>query len=269
MGNPASENVRDISTRLRACPLDELPELIERYRHDPRSGVSKAVAYAQHRLEEQAALLAHTQELYDQQREVAGDCLAIGIDEVGRGAVAGPLTVAAVALPDRPIVVGIDDSKKLSPRLREGLASEIRRHALAIGIAHVPPADIDRDGMALSLRRAMTEALANAGVESDVVLVDGNPMHLCPQEVAVVHGDARIACVAAASIIAKVARDACMVAADERYPGYGFALSKGYGTADHIAAIRRLGLSEFHRSTFCQGFLSRQGSLFDRDSLFD
>lgn len=262
MGNPASQNVRDISARLRACPLDELPALVARYAEDPRSGVRQALAVACRRLDAHRVAVEHTDALYARQLELAGDGIVVGIDEVGRGAVAGPLTVAAVALPLEPKIVGIDDSKKLQPRRREELAREVRRHALAIGLAHIPPADIDRDGMAASLRRAMLAALEDTGVVPDVVLVDGNPMHLCAQELSVVHGDASVASIAAASVVAKVARDARMVAADVHYPGYGFASSKGYGSAEHIDAIRRLGLTDFHRVTFCQGFVAEQGTLF-------
>ncbi|MBQ1449026.1 MAG: ribonuclease HII [Coriobacteriales bacterium] len=262
MGNPASENVHAISARLHAAPLDELEGLVARYAEDPRSGVRKAVGVARRRLESHAERVAHTRELYARQREYAGAGLVVGIDEVGRGAVAGPLTVAAVALPDEPLIIGLDDSKKLQPSLREELALEIRRNAIAIGMAHIPPDEIDRDGMSRSLRRAMLLALEDAGVDPDVVLIDGTPLHICPEEVAVVGGDGLIASIAAASIVAKVTRDARMRVADGEYPGYHLASSKGYASPEHIAAIRELGLTPFHRATFCEGFMSIQDSLF-------
>lgn len=262
MGNPASENVRDISVRLHAAPLDELPPLIEHYADDPRSGVSKAVEVARRRLSNFVVERERTQAMYARQRELGGDGIVVGIDEVGRGALAGPLTVAAVVLPYEPVLVGINDSKQLTPLRREELAHDIRKTATAIGMAHIPPADIDRDGMSKSLFRAMREALDDTGVTPDAVLVDGNPMHLCEQEISVVHGDARIAAIAAASIVAKVTRDARMVKAEDTYPGYGFAFSKGYGSAEHIAAIRANGLTDFHRASFCQGIVSEQETLF-------
>jgi ribonuclease HII len=193
--------------------------------------------------------------------EALGDgASVVGIDEVGRGSVAGPLTVAAVMLPLEPRIAGLDDSKKLSAKKRETLAATIREVAGAIGIAHISPQQIDKDGMARCLRIAMLEALAATGIEPDVLFIDGNPMHIHPAERCVVKGDGRIACIAAASIVAKVTRDALMTEASERYPGYGLASNKGYASAAHIKAIREMGLTEIHRRSFCGGFF--QESLF-------
>ncbi|MCL2757310.1 MAG: ribonuclease HII [Coriobacteriia bacterium] len=203
---------------------------------------------------------AHTLEIYRIQHEAPPDAVIVGIDEVGRGAVAGPLTVAAVVLPRTPMIEGLDDSKKLSARQRERLCVKISQTACAIGIAHVEAHRIDTLGMAYALRQAMCEALAATGVEPDLVLIDGTPMHIHPKERAIVKGDALVASIAAASIVAKVTRDAIMSALDETYPAYGFAQNKGYASAAHIAAIQKEGLTELHRATFCQGFL--QESLF-------
>ncbi|MDR2492621.1 MAG: ribonuclease HII [Coriobacteriales bacterium] len=203
----------------------------------------------------------HTRALYRLQSEQpAGSCV-IGIDEVGRGAVAGPLTVAAIALPLAPMVEGLDDSKKLSPRRRDELAVCIKDAAIAWGVAHVAPARIDRMGMARALRLAMLEALEATDCAPDLLLIDGNPVHIHPQEHCVVKGDATVACIAAASIIAKVTRDAIMVKLDAHYPEYGFVRNKGYATAEHQDAIRSYGLTKLHRKSFCTGIL--QERLFD------
>ncbi|MDR0350599.1 MAG: ribonuclease HII [Coriobacteriales bacterium] len=198
--------------------------------------------------------------LYEQQRQLGAAACVIGVDEVGRGSVAGPLTVAALALPLEPPIRGLDDSKKLSPARREELAQELRRYALAIGMAHIEADIIDRVGMAAALRAAMVQAIESCGLEPDLVLIDGRPVRVHPKERCIVGGDGSVACIAAASIMAKVTRDALMVAADADYPGYGFASNKGYASAEHIEAIQEKGLSPIHRKSFCHNFL--QKSLF-------
>jgi len=204
------------------------------------------------------AELERTHKLYEQQRLAGAAVCVLGIDEVGRGAVAGPLTVAAVALPLEPYILGLDDSKKLSAARREELAAEIRAIAQAVGIAFIPPDVIDRIGMAEALKRGMKQAVEASEIQADLVLIDGNPMYLFKQEKCFVKGDSKVACIAAASIVAKVARDALMVAADGEYPGYELASNKGYASSQHIEAIREKGLSAFHRASFCRGFLQQQ-----------
>ena len=194
-------------------------------------------------------------------QELSGGGVALGIDEVGRGALAGPLTVAAVALPAQPMVLGLDDSKKLTPKRREELSGQIRDTALAVGIAHVSPEEIDACGMAACLRVAMTRALQDCGIEPDAVLIDGNPVHVHPLEQCVVKGDGKVACIAAASIVAKVTRDALMTELANEYPEYGFEGNKGYGSAAHIAAIKDRGPSPLHRMSFLGNILSKQETL--------
>lgn len=260
MGATSTQNVAELALKIKTAPLQEIPALIERYADDPRLGVQRACATAAKRLAAYEAERERTMKLYEEQCTFGGSGVVIGIDEVGRGAVAGPLTVAAVALSDEPII-GLDDSKRLKPGRREDLARIIRGSALAIGIAHIAPEDIDACGMGASLRAAMLRALEDTGLVPDAVLIDGNPMHLHPKERCIVKGDGRIACIAAASIVAKVTRDALMVFAEDDYPGYGFAASKGYASPEHIAAIKDKGLSPYHRATFCSAFLHEQGRL--------
>ena len=178
--------------------------------------------------------------------------------------------VAAVALPDEPQVVGIDDSKKLSPKRREALAAQIREVALGVGICHIPPDEIDACGMAASLRVCMGRALAACerdiaargnGSGADAVLVDGNPIHLHANEKTIVKGDGKAACIAAASIVAKVTRDALMVEYAKSYPAYHFDSNKGYGSAAHIEALHELGPCELHRRSFLGNICGQQQSL--------
>ena len=203
-------------------------------------------------------------------RELAPEGIVVGIDEVGRGALAGPLVVACVALPDEPQIVGLDDSKKLSPKRREELATQIDELALGVGIAHVEPEEIDACGMAASLRVAMVRALtacksdlAVRGNDDDIatVLIDGNPVHIHEGELCVVKGDGKIACIAAASIAAKVARDKLMCTYAQDYPTYAFESNKGYGSAAHIAALKEHGASSIHRRSFLGNILAEQQSL--------
>ena len=251
----ASLRAKEIAGLIGSADAEQLEELIQRYGDDPRKQVQAALARARKRVARDEAEKDRVRAMYALEHELGGKGVVIGVDEVGRGAVAGPLTVAAVALPADPIVWGINDSKQLTAVRREQLARRIEEVALAIGIAHVAPAHIDRYGMASSLRCAMANAIKDAGVEPDCVLIDGNPVHVHERERCVVKGDAHIACIAAASIVAKVTRDALMVAYDEEFPVYGFASCKGYASAEHVAAIKEHGLCRIHRESFCGNFV--------------
>lgn len=253
---PKRPTIAQIRLELQQASYDELPALLERHALDERKQVQDIVARARRRRDKETAERDRVLEMYRLMNELGGEGLCVGVDEVGRGPVAGPLTVCAVALPPEPVIWGLNDSKKLTPERREELAAQILQTAVAVGIAHIEPAEIDACGMAASLRLAMRRAIADTGLDPQSVLIDGVPVHVHPGEVAVVHGDARVANIAAASIVAKVTRDAIMVAAEELYPGYSFAQAKGYASADHIAAIKERGLTPYHRASFCQNFLA-------------
>ncbi len=259
----SAERVRPVTAKEIAALLhDAAPEearlLINRYADDPRAQVKKAVEQAKRRLQAEERERERIEAMYALEHELSAGGIALGVDEVGRGAVAGPLTVCAVALPTEPLIWGLNDSKQLTPTRRKELAAQVATYALAIGIAHIEPASIDAVGMAVALRMGMSQAIENAGIEADAVLIDGNPVHVHPREITLVKGDAKVACIAAASIVAKVTRDALMVALAEDYPGYHLEACKGYGSAEHIAAIREKGLSPIHRQSFCGNFLETQ-----------
>ena len=258
--------IPDIVALLDDADEEQLEALERALAADERKGVRQALSRARKKLEEKNALSAHTKALYEFETALAaahGGNVIVGLDEVGRGSVAGPLAVGAVVLPREPMILGLDDSKKLSPAQREAIAEEIRDKALACEVVFVEPSYIDTQGMSASLRYAFSQAIArvDAGAQKpDVVLLDGNPLHLDLREVNVIKGDGKCASIAAASIVAKVTRDALMEELDAVYPGYGFAQSKGYASAEHIEAIKEKGLSPVHRATFCTSFL--QQSLF-------
>ena len=174
-----------------------------------------------------------------------------GVDEVGRGCLAGPVVAAAVILnPDEPIE-GLRDSKKLSAHRRDELADEIKRKALAWAVAEVGPDVIDRINILQATLRAMKRAVEKLAVEPDFIRVDGNqlPRWKWLSE-AIVKGDDSVAEISAASIIAKTTRDAFMVKMAEVYPQYGFEHNVGYGTADHLLALQTFGPTAIHRKTF-------------------
>ena len=191
----------------------------------------------------------------------AGLARIAGLDEAGRGPLAGPVVAAAVVIaPDRR-VKKLCDSKLLSPERREELFHVITAHAIAVGVGIVDHATIDRVNILQATRLAMLEALGQLGLAPDLVITDfvKLPGLACPQR-NLVDGDQRCASVAAASIIAKVTRDRLMVEAHKQFPEYGFARHKGYATADHLEALDRHGPCPLHRRTFAGVW--RQGELF-------
>jgi ribonuclease HII len=186
-----------------------------------------------------------------------GHRLIAGVDEVGRGAWAGPVMAAAVILPlDRPGLLaalkGVNDSKQLTPRQREDRALAILEVAVAIGVGSADPGEIDREGIVTATRLAMVRAAAVLDPPPQALLIDAvnlQSLISLPQRF-LNFGDSISLSIAAASIIAKVARDRYMALLDERYPFYGFGQHKGYGTAYHRAALRRLGVCAVHRKSY-------------------
>jgi ribonuclease HII len=180
-----------------------------------------------------------------------GDEYVAGVDEAGRGPLAGPVVAAAVILPRELSIRGIDDSKKLSAVRREEFFDLIQSEAVGVGVGVVSESVIDEVNILRATHRAMREALAGLPVAPDHVLVDGEPVpDLGFPQTAINQGDRKSTAIAAASIMAKVTRDRMLVEFDERYPGYGFARHKGYGTKEHISALMRLGPCEIHRRSF-------------------
>jgi ribonuclease HII len=174
-----------------------------------------------------------------------------GVDEVGMGPLAGPVVAAAVVLPRAPDLPGLDDSKRLAPPARERLASAIREQALAVCVAAVPPAEVDRRNVYQAGLEAMRRSVRGLSRLPDHVLVDGRSIpELDLPQTRIVGGDRSDGSIAAASIVAKVHRDGLMRRLERRYPGYGFARHKGYATREHLEALRRLGPCPVHRRSF-------------------
>jgi ribonuclease HII len=181
----------------------------------------------------------------------AGPPLIAGVDEAGRGPLAGPVFAAAVILDPGLVIPGIGDSKKISPLRREALEVLIKARCLAWSVAYATAAEIDAINILQASLLAMRRAVEGLARRPELVLVDGNrpPVCACPVQT-IVRGDASVPAIGAASILAKVARDRLMCQLDQAYPGYGFALHKGYPTQCHRAALRQLGPCPEHRRTF-------------------
>ena len=195
-----------------------------------------------------AALIQTDAPLWDQGVRFAG------MDEAGRGPLAGNVVAACVVMPREPLLPWVDDSKKLSPQRREKVYEEIMGIALFVGVGRASPEEIDRVNILEATKAAMRRAAEGAG--ADLFLIDAlQGLGLPGEERGIIHGDALCYSIAAASIVAKVTRDREMLELDQQYPGYGFAQHKGYGTAQHIAALRALGPCPAHRRSFIGHFV--------------
>ena len=195
--------------------------------------------------------LAHAQLLMAHDAQFAG--VVAGIDEVGRGPLAGNVVTACVVMPKEPVLPWIDDSKKLSESRREKVYQEIMDCALFVGIGQATPEEIDEINILQATKKAMREAAAQ--VPADIFLIDAvTGLNLPGQEIPIIKGDATSYAIAAASIVAKVTRDRQLIELDKLYPQYGFARNKGYGTAEHIAALKEFGPCPAHRRSFIRNF---------------
>lgn len=197
--------------------------------------------------------------VYEREYETYG--IVCGIDEVGRGPLAGPVVAGAVILPGDCQILYLNDSKKLTGRRRELLYDEIMEKAVSVGIGVVSQQRIDEINILQATYEAMRQAVGKLTVCPDVLLNDAVTIPgLSQKQVPIIKGDARSLSIAAASVVAKVTRDRMMTALDEKYPGYGFASNKGYGSAAHIAALKELGPCQLHRRTFIRNFVHEDGS---------
>lgn len=195
-------------------------------------------------------------EMFSYEREYSDYEYICGIDEVGRGPLAGPVVACAVILPKDCDILYLNDSKKVSEKKRELLYDEILNKAVAVGIGIESNELIDEINILQATYSAMRQAINKLSVKPDILLNDAVTIPLVDiKQVPIIKGDAKSASIAAASIVAKVTRDRMMVKLDEKYPGYGFKNHKGYGTAAHIAAIKELGPTEIHRKSFIKNFI--------------
>lgn len=219
---------------------------------DSRKGVQQLLVQLERRIAKKQKLVTQYQLMqhYERQCRIDGHTLVAGIDEVGRGPLAGPVVAAAVILAEDTVILGLNDSKQLNEKKRGLLAGEIQKQALAIGIAQVAPAEIDRLNIYQASRLAMKEAVEQLQLVPQHLLIDAMQIDLdIPQE-KIIKGDAKSVSIAAASIIAKVYRDNLMKEYHKKYPYYAFDKNAGYGTKDHLQGIKKHGITPIHRKTF-------------------
>ena len=250
------KTIGQIREEYKAADDGMLPSFIETYKKDGRSGVEKLVEQARKRLEKLAAERARIEELKKYEREYDTYDYICGIDEAGRGPLAGPVVAGAVILPKDCGILYINDSKKLSASKRKELYEEIMEKAVAVGVGMASPARIDEINILQATYEAMREAISKLSVKPDILLNDAVTIPEVPiRQVPIIKGDAKSISIGAASIIAKVTRDRLMVEYDKIMPEYGFASNKGYGSAEHIAALKAYGPSPIHRASFIKNFV--------------
>lgn len=253
----SEKKITEIQKEFKEADIDILPDFIQEYINDGRPGVSKIIGQAQKKMEklriekERIERLKEYEYKYWDQYEFIG-----GIDEVGRGPLAGPVVTACVILPKDCDILYINDSKKLTATKREELYEEIMEKAVSVSIGAASEARIDEINILQATYEAMRQAIEESKVEPQMLLNDAVtiPQVKIPQ-VPIIKGDAKSISIGAASIIAKVTRDRMMVEYDSIYPEYHFASNKGYGSAEHIEALKKYGPCPIHRRSFIGNFV--------------
>ncbi len=250
------KSIAEIKKEFAQAGDKELSALFERYADDGRAGVAGLIIQYQKRLEKLEAERKRLDAMRSYEREYARCGLICGIDEAGRGPLAGPVVAGAVILPKDCEILYLNDSKQISAKRREELFDEIREKAVAWGIGMASPARIDEINILQATYEAMRQAVGALDPAPQILLNDAVriPGIELPQ-VPIVKGDAKSLSIAAASVLAKVTRDRLMVEYDKVMPEYGFAAHKGYGSAAHIEALKKYGPSPIHRRTFIGNFV--------------
>lgn len=251
------ENIKEIKEKIQAAAIEELPVLFMQYEADGRAGVRAAIEKGRKRILAYEKEVARIDALYRYEREYAAYQYICGIDEAGRGPLAGPVVAGAVILPKDCDILYINDSKKLSEKKREELYALIMEKALATGLGVVVPERIDEINILQATYEAMRQAIGKLKHKPQLLLNDAVTIPgVSIKQVPIIKGDAKSISIAAASIIAKVTRDRMMVEYDRTYPQYGFASNKGYGAKAHIEAIKKFGPTPIHRRSFIGNFVS-------------
>lgn len=250
------KSINEIKLLFQTAPLEQLPLLISEYASDERSGVQKMIVSAQKRIVAMEQELQRIEQISIYERKYADYQLVCGIDEVGRGPLAGPVVAGAVILPPDCKILYINDSKQLSEKKREELYEIIMEQAVSCGIGYATPERIDEINILQATYEAMREAISKLHPEPKLLLNDAVkiPGVSIPQ-VPIIKGDAKSISIGAASIIAKVTRDRLMVEYDKVFPEYDFAGNKGYGSAAHIDALKKYGPTPIHRRSFIKNFI--------------
>lgn len=250
------QSINEIKEILKNTDVTALGEFIKHYNTDERIGVKKLVLKAEKEIEAYNKEVARTENLKFFENKYSDYNYICGIDEVGRGPLAGPVVAGAVILPKDCDILYINDSKKLTASKREELFQIIMEKAVSAKTALVSPQYIDKVNILQATYEAMRKAIATLDVQPDILLNDAVNIPLVNiKQVPIIKGDAKSISIGAASIIAKVTRDAMMVEYDKIYPEYDFASNKGYGSAKHIEALKKYGPCPIHRRSFIHNFI--------------
>lgn len=250
------QKISEIKNIFQAAGLNELPAFIKTYEKDERSSVAAIVKKAQKQIEDHEKELARTEKMKEYEKKYDSFSWICGIDEVGRGPLAGPVVAGAVILPKDCDILYLNDSKQLSEKRREELYAVIMEKAVSTGLGFVAPERIDEINILQATYEAMREAISKLDPQPEILLNDAVTIPLINiRQVPIIKGDAKSISIAAASIIAKVTRDRLMVSYDEIYPEYGFASNKGYGAKAHLDALKKYGPTPIHRRTFIKNLL--------------
>ena len=250
------KSIGEITEIYKQADVERLPAFINEFESDERNGVQNLIKKAKKRLSDIENEKARMYEMFSYERKYGEYQYICGVDEVGCGPLAGPVVSAAVILPKDCDLLYLNDSKKLSENKREEIFDEIMEKAVSVGIGFATPERIDEINIRQADFEAMRMALSKLSVEPDFIMVDGYPIGgIDKKQISIVKGDAKSASIAAASIVAKVTRDRLMSDYDTVFPGYGFASNKGYGSAEHIKAIKEMGPTPIHRKTFIKNFI--------------
>ncbi|MBD5485006.1 MAG: ribonuclease HII [Lachnospiraceae bacterium] len=255
-----AESIGTIREKFQAAAIEELPALFLQYEQDERAGVRAVLEKGRKKFSAYEAEIARCEKLWQYEREYASYAHICGIDEVGRGPLAGPVVAGAVIFPKDCNILYINDSKKLSEKKREELYDVIMERAVAVGLGYSTPERIDEINILQATYEAMRQAIANLQVAPDLLLNDAVTIpQVDIRQVPIIKGDAKSISIGAASIMAKVTRDRLMVQYDEVYPEYGFASNKGYGAQTHIEALKKYGPCPIHRRSFITHFCEKEG----------
>lgn len=251
-----NKKIAEIRKELEQAPKEERSRLLEQYASDTRAGVISLLEKYHKQEEKLSAERKRLEAMREFEHRYAHCTYICGIDEAGRGPLAGPVAAAAVILPKDCEILYLNDSKKLSPKRREELYDEILEKAVAAGSGLAEASRIDEINILQATYEAMRLAVGKLGIVPEVLLNDAVTIPgLDLEQVPIIKGDARSVSIAAASILAKVTRDRLMTEYDSMYPQYGFAEHKGYGTAAHIEALKTYGPCPIHRNTFIKGIV--------------
>lgn len=248
--------ISDIKKEFEDSDICKIDDIINKYNNDERNGVIKLINKYKKEKEKYEQEIIRTERMKEFEKKYSNFSYICGIDEVGRGPLAGPVVAGAVILPKDKNILYLNDSKQVSAKKRDELYDIIMENAISVGIGVISPTRIDEINILQATYEAMRIAIRNLSVEPDILLNDAVHIpEVSIKQVGIIKGDCKSVSIAAASIVAKVTRDRMMEEYDKLFPQYGFVRNKGYGSSEHIMSLKKLGPSPIHRNSFIGNFV--------------